>query len=72
MIHDEVKAQELAVQRCRRLLKQAKEQDQNLAQKIMEVKPIKVPSDFENQTFKDHVTTSIPTVESVVRFAKQE
>jgi hypothetical protein len=72
MIHDEVKAQELAVQRCRRLLKLVKEQDQNLAQKMMEVKPIKVPSDFENQTFKDHFTTSIPAVESVVRFAKQE
>jgi hypothetical protein len=43
-----------------------------LEQKILEVKPIKVPNEFENQTFKDHVTTFMPAVESVVKFAKLE
>jgi len=37
---------------------------------MKEIKPIIVPSDFENHTFRDHVTELIPAVESVVRFAK--
>lgn len=72
MIHDEVKAQESVIQRCRQRLKLAKQQNQTLAQKILEVKPIKVPGVFDGQTFKDQVTNFIPAVESVVKFAKLE